>query len=105
MGQMLVRLNGRSVTMKEIKKAMDEADTNNSGTLEQHEFVVWYSSGLKQAGLYPYCALKPSQITPGGGMKRRDKETRKQPSGDPSTGENPGATTRFQDFHQYWDLR
>ena len=25
-----------------------------------------------------------------GGMKRRDKEIRKQPSGDPSGGENPG---------------
>ena len=39
------------------------------------------------------------QITAGGGMKRRDKEIRKQPSGDPSSGgipalqQNPGIFT------------
>ena len=38
----------------------------------------------------------PSTTVPDnrGGMKQRDKEMRKQPSGDPSGGENPGATTK-----------
>ena len=34
-----------------------------------------------------------------GGMKRRDKEIRKQPGGDPSSGENPGILLLVVSFH------
>ena len=45
----LTRLSGQTVSIADMKKAMDEADENKNGSLEEHEFVVWYCSNMKQA--------------------------------------------------------
>ena len=58
--------------------------------------ALYHLASLRPAGLgcldlaqAPCSGVLCCQITPGGGIKRRDNEIRQQPSGDPSNGENP----------------